>query len=89
MRLAHDGYSLRQIVEETGLGPEHLHRLFTSYRTRVTCDEERCGKPQTTPGHPRKGWVQIRAGHLRPWFCGLDCALRWITARLTAERSAS
>lgn len=73
---------------ETGLGPEHLHRLFTSYRTKVACDEERCGQPQNGPGHPRRGWVQIRTGAERPWFCGLTCALRWLTSRLATERSA-
>lgn len=39
------------------------------------CEEPRCGQPQEGPGHPRRGWVQVKgAGCVARWFCSYYCA---------------
>lgn len=39
------------------------------------CEEPRCGHVQEGPGHPKKGWVQVKqTGCLARWFCGHYCA---------------
>lgn len=47
------------------------------------CDHDRCGQPQTGPGHPRKGWVQLkRAGEQTAlWFCSFHCTSRYAIRR--------
>jgi hypothetical protein len=56
----------------------------------VWCRDERCGRPQDGPGHPRRGWVRVSiTGTDAPplWFCGeLHAALALLgEAALTAR----
>lgn len=43
----------------------------------LACPEERCGQPQTSPGRPRRGWVQVKAAAAHAlWFCSWHCVSR-------------
>jgi hypothetical protein len=79
--MALNGDSARHIADVTGLGEPHI-RSIVALRTRV-CKDPRCGVPQTGPGHPRKGWLQIKMGTERPWFCSVPCAQRWLADQAT------
>lgn len=52
-----------------------------------TCTEPRCGHPQTSAGHPRKGWVRVNIAGSPParWYCSTACAAAALDGRATAE----
>lgn len=78
LRLAGSGQSVRQITDRTGLSEPALRELFGQAPAVQWCPEERCGHPQVGAGRPRKGWLQIRRGADRRWFCTARCAVTWL-----------
>lgn len=36
---------------------------------------EKCGQPQTGPGHPRKGWLNVKVAGVAgsTWWCSATC----------------
>lgn len=89
-QLALDGHTVRQIADHLGLGEPYIRAVIVTRRAQARrCLAERCGQPQTTPGHPRRGWVQVRAGSDRPWFCSLRCAHAWLAVRLADASRAT
>ena len=42
--------------------------------------DDRCGRPQDGPGHPRSGWIKVHAagkgGGPDLWFCSPRCLVR-------------
>lgn len=51
------------------------------------CDHEACGKPQTGPGRPRKGWVKLHQGKTDWWCCSWECAAAWVDAEARLGRA--
>lgn len=86
LRLVREGYSIRQVTEMTGLRDHEIEQLLRAVRYPphlvTACDKPGCGQPQQGAGHPRKGWVQLRCGAERPWFCSYECVLGWVKARV-------
>lgn len=56
--------------------------------TTHTCtDTEKCGQPQIGPGHPRKGWINVKTAGVAgsTWWCSTTCLARALTG--TSPRS--
>lgn len=57
----------------------------------MPCNQPACGQPQEGPGHPRRGWVQLkRAGEvITLWFCSFHCVSRYAIRRELAGADAA
>ncbi|MGZ4590245.1 MAG: hypothetical protein ACXV2H_07130 [Actinomycetes bacterium] len=90
LRLAHDGYSLRQIEESTGLRKSELEELFRLHRPtdpRI-CGKTGCGQTRNTPGRPIRGWIKVAmTTEEARWFCSWLCVARF--ASTAAGRPAA
>ena len=73
--LAADGYSIRQIADQLGLGEPHIAALL---RQTKPCPTPGCGQPKSSSGPAPRGWVQVKAAGSKTWFCTADCAVRWL-----------
>lgn len=42
---------------------------------------EKCGRPQVGPGHPRKGWLNVKTAGVAgsTWWCSPACLMRSLT----------
>lgn len=52
----------------------------------LPCEHVACGRPQSGPGHPRRGWVKVhwsQTGEDDIWFCSNRCAGAALTSAAT------
>jgi hypothetical protein len=87
LRLLREGATPRHVTETTGVPIERLRALTAEQpRSLGRCHDERCGRPQDGPGHPRKGWVQIKvAGEPKAlWFHTWACVINYAARRRAA-----
>lgn len=80
VQLISEGYSVRQVADQLDIGEPHVRSLLA---LRQPCHIEGCGQPREGAGRPRRGWVQIKCGNTRPWFCSYRCAARWLGSQVT------
>lgn len=88
LRLLREGATPRHVVEQTGLTMERLRELVAEQPLTAAppCPNRHCGQPQHGPGHPRRGWVQLKVAGETParWFCQWSCVARHAIARRRA-----
>lgn len=56
--------------------------------TTHTCtDPDKCGHPQTGPGHPRKGWINVKVAGTAgsTWWCSTACLAAHLTHGTTVR----
>lgn len=92
LRLAANGYSVRQILEETGLTRDELEVLVHAFPSleRAGCRKPKCGQPPVSAGRYPTGWIRLQTTpNPQPvWFCSWPCVLRYATGRDRAAAAA-
>lgn len=52
---------------------------------------DRCGHPQDGPGHPRKGWLQLKTAGIprTTWWCSPTCLTHHLITLITPTPAAA
>lgn len=90
LRMLRTGWSPKDVAMETGLHTDDLAQLQRDFPSTADgrCTQPRCGHPQEGPGHPRKGWVQVKpAGQPALWFCSWPCVEHHVLAQIRKARA--